>query len=170
MITGPRQWLLALLVLAFLAGGASRLQRIVRANSAVATAERLREALGGVRTRLDACLATRDGSELRFEALARETRRLRQELDSIEALDPRGVPEGAYAVYLTRVEEYNLAVPEWERQAADLSALAVECDSIAQDHNDRVASLRNFLVKEGIWEEEWLGIGPNRPEQGTRTP
>ena len=170
MITGPRQWLLALLVLAFLAGGASRLQRIVRANSAVATAERLREALGGVRARLDACLAMRDGSELRFEALARDTRRLRQELDSIEALDPRGVPEAAYDAYLTRVEEYNLTVPEWERQAADLSALAVECDSIAKDHNGRVASLRSFLVEEGIWDEEWLGVGRDRPEQGAPAP
>ena len=169
MITGLRQWLLALIVLAFLAGGASRLQRIVRANSAVATAERLRDALGGVRARLDACLATRDGSELRFEALARETRRLRQEVDSIEALDPRGVPEEAYDTYLTRVEEYNVALPEWERQAADLSALALECDSIAQDHNGRVASLRSFLVEEGIWEEEWLAL-PDRREQGARIP
>ena len=169
MITGLRQWLLALLVLAFLAGGASRLQRIVRANSAVATAERLRDALGGVRARLDACLATRDGSELRFEALARETRRLRQELDSIEALDPRGVPEEAYDTYLTRVEEYNVAVPQWERQAADLSLLALECDSIAQDHNGRVASLRSFLVEEGIWEAEWLGT-PDRRGQDARTP
>jgi hypothetical protein len=169
LITGLRQWLLALVVLAFLAGGASRLQRIVRANSAIATAERLRDALGGVRARLDACLATRDGSELRFEALARETRRLRQEVDSIEALDPRGVPEEAYDAYLTRVEEYNVALPEWERQAADLSALALECDSIAQDHNGRVASLRSFLVEEGIWEEEWLGV-PDRREQGARIP
>jgi len=170
LITGLRQWLLALVVLAFLAGGASRLQRIVRANSAVAAAERLREALGGVRARLDACLATRDGSELRFQSLARETRRLRQEVDSIEALDPRGVPEESYDAYLTRVEEYNVAVPEWERQAADLSTLALECDSIAQDHNGRVASLRRFLVEEGIWEEEWLEFGPNRRERGARIP
>ncbi len=159
MITGLRQWILALVVLGFLAGGASRLQRVVRANSAVATAERLRETLGGVRSELDACLATRDRSELRFEALARETHRLRQELDSIEAMDSRGVPEEAYGAYLSRIEEYNVAVPDWERQAENLTALALECDSLAQDHNERVESLRDFLVVEGIWEEEWLGTG-----------
>ncbi len=166
MITGFRQWVLVLAVLAVLAGGASRLQRAVRANSAIAAAERFRGTLGGVRSELDACLATRDGAELRFEALTREVRRLRQELDSIEAMDSRGVPEEVYGAYLSRIEEYNVGVPEWERGAEGLAELALRCDSLARDHNERVDSFREFLVAEGIWEEEWLGSpgGPGGPE------
>ena len=152
-----RPWVLVLAVLAVLAGGASRLQRIIRADSAPAVAERFRATLADVRAELDACLATRDGAELRFEALMRDVRRLRQEVDSIEAMDPRGVPAEVHRAYLSRIEAYNLGVPAWERGAAGLSALAHRCDSLARDHNERVETLRNFLVAEGIWEEEWLG-------------
>lgn len=159
MISGARQWILAAFVFAILAGGASRLQRIVRANSSVAVAERLRESLDRVRGELDACLARRDRSEIRFQALTRETRRSRQELDSIEAMDPRGVPAEVYEAYIERVEDYNnTSIPEWERQADGLRELALQCDSLAWDHNQRVNSLRDFLVEEGIWEDEWLRL------------
>ena len=71
------------------------------------------------------CLAIRDRSEIRFQALTRGTERLRQELDSLEALDPRGVPTDAYDAYIGRVEDYNESIPEWERQTGGAEGLGV---------------------------------------------
>ena len=150
-----RGWILAAFVLAIMAGGASRL---TRESSAIAVAGGLRDDLDGLRAEIDTCLEMRDQSEIRFQALTRQTERLRNELDSLEALDSRGVPAEAYDTYMGGVEEYNALIPDWERQAEGLSELALRCDFLVREHNVRVESLREFLVGEGIWEEEWVRL------------
>ena len=68
-------------------GGASWLDRVVRKNSSSAVAAGLRDDLVSLRAEVDACvLPSGIGSEIRFQALTRGTERLRQELDSLEAL------------------------------------------------------------------------------------
>ncbi len=94
-----------------------------------------------------------------FRGLIVELNRLRQEVDSLEALDPRGVPGDAYEAYIGRVEAYNESIREWERQTGELRALSSRCDSLVRDHNRRAEAIREFLVSEGIWEEEWLLLG-----------
>ena len=150
------RWLLGGVVLVVMVGGASWLDRVVRKNSSSAVAAGLRDDLVSLRAEVDACFAIRDRSEIRFQALTRGTERLRQELDSLEALDPRGVPTDAYDAYIGRVEDYNESIPEWERQTGGLRDLASRCNSLVRDHNLQAESLQEFLVNEGIWEEEWL--------------
>lgn len=137
-------------------GGSSILDRITRGNSSSAVAVGLRDDLVSLRAEIDACLAIRDKSEIRFQALNRGTERLRQEIDSLEALDPRGVPSDAYDAYIGRVGDYNESIREWERQTGELRDLASRCDSLVRDHNRRAEAVREFLVSERIWEEEWL--------------
>ena len=153
------RWLLGGVVLVVLVGGASVLDRVTRERSSSSVAAGLRDDLVSLRAEIDACLSIRDRSEIRFQALARGTERLRQELDSLEALDPRGVPTDAYDAYIGRVEDYNESIPEWERQTGGLRDLASRCNSLVRDHNLRAESLQEFLVNEGIWEEEWLLLG-----------
>ncbi len=161
MISATKRWVIVGVALVMMAVTASTLKRIMQENSSVAVAERLRDDLIDLRAGIDACLSIRDQSEVRFQALTGEAGRLRDELDSLEALDPRGVPAEAYEGYLSDVEAYNGSIPEWERQAAGLTELTARCDSLVQDHNVRVGSLQEFLVDEGIWDGEWL---PERRE------
>ena len=139
------------------------LDRFTRENSSSAVAVGLRDDLVSLRAEIDACLAIRNKSEIRFQALSRGTERLRQEVDSLEALDPRGVPSEAYKAYIGRVEDYNESVGEWERQTGELRDLASRCDSLVRDHNRRAEEVREFLVSEGIWEGKWIlrGEGSN---------
>lgn len=117
-------------------------------------AEGIRNELVDLRNEVDACLATRAQSEIRLQSLAQETEEMLARLDSLEALDPRGVPTEAYDTYLDQVQGYNAAVEEWELQAEDLSDLALECDSLVREHNSLAGSLQEFLVGEGILEPE----------------
>ncbi len=159
MIRGVGRWIAVGIFLAVMAGAASRLARASRAQRSVVVAETLRDQLVELRNEVDACLSIRNRSETRFQGLASETRELRQQVDSLETLDPRGVPAEVYEGYMERVDAYNESVTEWEREADDLSALAVRCDSLVALHNDRAESLQEFLVAEGIWEAEWLEDG-----------
>ncbi len=162
MITGVTRWIAVAVFLLVMAGAASRLARASRAHSSVVVAEGLRDDLLDLRAEVEACLSIRDRSEIRFQGLASETQGLRSDLDSLESLDPRGVPAEAYDGYMELVGEYNDAVDRWETESEGLSELAVRCDSIVAVHNEQAEILQNFLVGEGIWEEEWLeeGEGP----------
>ena len=163
LIPGWVRWIAIALFLLIMAGAASRLARASRARSSLTVAERLRDDLVGLRGQIDACLSTRDQSEIRFQSFADETQRLRTELDSIESLDSRGVPAEVYDEYMGRVGVYNEAVERWEAEAESLEELAARCDSIIVVHNEQAEALQNFLVGEGIWEEAWLeeGAGPS---------
>lgn len=133
------------------------LSRYREARSSVAVAEALQDDLEALRAEVDACLATRGRMELRLQGLASETARLRQQVDSLEGLDPRGVPAEEYDRYLGLVDEYNEAIPEWERQAESLREFSPSCDSLVALHNTRADSLRQFLREAQIFPE---GPGP----------
>jgi len=151
-----------------LVAGASAISRVTQASSNVAIAEELRGELREIRGQLELCRATQDRVELRFQTLTQDTERLREELDILEALDPRGVPAARYPEYMQRVEAFNEAVPEWERQAEELQAQSARCRQLAEFHNERADSLQRFLVDAGIWEEAWLYQAPE--EESTPVP
>ncbi len=151
----PRTLLLLFLLFGAV-GMASALQRASQARTPVAIATEMRDELRAVRTQLDACLLTQDRVELRFQALARETRGLRDELDFLEGLDARGVPSERYERYLELVAAFNASIPEWERQAIDLRLQEARCRTLIGVHNEQVEALRIFLVEHGIWDESWL--------------
>jgi hypothetical protein len=131
-------------------------------------AESLRDEVRELRAEVGACFETRERIELRFHALTRRTHELREALDELEALDPRGVPADRYDRYLELVGEFNAMIPEWEREADDLEGRAAACRALADDHNLKVDSLRRLLVDAGIWNEAWLDQG--LPEADTTSP
>lgn len=148
-----RRWILGALVLAAVVVAAAVLEEVSRARSPLVAAEELRDDLSGIRAEVEACVSTRGQLELRFQALERETDRLRRQVDSIEALDPRGVPAEDYEAYLALVDAYNEAIPEWERQAGEIRDFSSRCDSLVRFHNARADSLRRFMLDEGIARE-----------------
>ena len=151
----------ALFVLLFGAVGmASALQRVSQANTPTAIATERRTELRSIRSQVNACLATQDRIELRFQSLTRQTRGLRDELDYLESLDPRGVPSDRYDRYLDLVEAFNASIPEWERQAVDLRLHEARCRTQIELHNVHADSLQRFLVEHGIWDEAWLVSDP----------
>lgn len=154
------RWILPFLGLVLLAlGGAAMVER-VRGPSPREVADGLRIEMEGIRTRVDACLATRARVELRFQAHVRETGRLRAAVDSLEALDPQGVPEGVYDEYLGLVEQFNAATREWEVLSAELQTQDPRCRELISAHNALGDSARRILAEAGVLEllrppEEW---------------
>lgn len=146
----------------FLTLGASWVESYRDARSAVAAAEAMQGSLEQLRDEVSACLDIREQAELRFQDLDRDTRVLRAQVDSFEALDPRGVPAAEYEDYLDRVEDFNASTEAWERESENLQRFASECDSLVTAHNEGVTELRGFLIDEGVWEEGWLeeGLAP----------
>jgi len=153
MISSVGRLVVVGLVLVFTINAASRLARVARQSSAMEVAGRVRDDLVGLRSEINACLEIRDLAEVRLQAFARETGEVRAQVDSVESLDPRGVPVESYDDYTERVEGYNEAIAEWEQQADELNGLALRCDSIVQEHNSTAESLQDFLVRDGIIDE-----------------
>ena len=129
MISSVGRLVVVGLVLVFTINAASRLARVAKQSSAMEVAGRVRD------------------------ELVRETGEVRAQVDSVESLDPRGVPVESYDDYIERVEGYNEAIAEWEQQADELNGLALRYDSIVQEHNSTAESLQDFLVREGILDE-----------------
>ncbi len=152
MISPAKRWVAVGVFLLVMVVSASTLERIARENSPITVAPGLRNDLVSRRGSIDACLTIRGQWEIQFQMLTRETELLREALDSLEALDPRGVPEELYEAYMSDVEAFNESIPQWERQADGLRTLSARCDSLVRDHNVRADSLQEFLVSEGIWE------------------
>ncbi len=152
MISPAKRWVAVGVFLLVMVVSASTLERIARENSPITVAQGLRNDLVSRRGSIDACLTIRGQWEIQFQMLTRETELLREALDSLEALDPRGVPEELYEAYMSDVEAFNESIPQWERQADGLRTLSARCDSLVRDHNVRADSLQEFLVSEGIWE------------------
>jgi len=154
----PRGPGIALLLLCLLVavGMASALQRASEARTPQAIASQMSEELRAFRAEVDVCLATQDQVEARFEALTKRAADLREEVDYLEGLDPRGVPAVHYDRYLELVEVFNATIPEWVQQTQDLRTQELRCRSLIGMHNERAEALRVYLVESGIWEDSWL--------------
>jgi phage shock protein A len=152
------KWAPLVAALLFVVVTAPLVNRMREARSSLAVAEGLQDEVEALHAEVDACLATRSGMELRLQSLVSETGRLREQVDSLEALDSRGVPAEQYEEYLGLVTRYNEALPEWERQAESLREFAPSCDSLVVLHNARADSLRRFLQDARIFPE-----GPPAP-------
>jgi hypothetical protein len=112
----------------------------------------LRIEMEGFRARIDACLATRARIELRFQGHVRQTAELRAAVDSLEALDPRGVPADRYEEYLLLVERFNIATREWEVLSEELRTYDPRCRELIAEHNALGDSIRRILAEAGIRE------------------
>lgn len=150
-------WLAAVLVVAlsFVVGVRAVVERAA-AGSARAEGEGLRDEVRAARSELHNCLDDRDRLEAEFRRQEARTLELRARIDSLESLDPRGVPGDRYEDYLRLLDVYHESLPRWEGLARELEDLSAVCTTLARDHNAKVDSLQRFLVEEGLWEEEWL--------------
>lgn len=149
-------WFGATLVVAIaVVAGVSAMVERATAEAVRAQGEELRDEVRAMRSELEACLDDRDRLEAEFRRQETRTNEMRARIDSLESLDPRGVPREHYDDYLALVDDFHESLPRWEGLARELETLSDECTELAREHNARADSLRRFLVGEGLWQEEW---------------
>ena len=155
-------WVLAgTVVLVSLVTGAVSIVGQVVDNSRRAQAEELRDSVREVRADLNTCLDELDAKDRRFQSHQRVTSFLRNRVDELEGLDDRGVPRERYEEYLDVFDRYNEAVPEWRRLGDSLRVISTACRTLAQEHNERLAILTDFLEEEGLWDPDWTPVRPD---------
>lgn len=161
-------WILAgaVVLISLVTGAVSIVGQMVD-NSIRAQAEQLRDSVREARADLADCLDGLDGEERRFRSHERTTHFLRDRVDELEALDERGVPRDRYEEYLDVFDRYNEAVTEWERLGNALQDLSATCRAFAEEHNERVGALTDFLEAEDLWDADW---SPARPGSTTEAP
>jgi len=144
------------LVVSILAAGMGSFVERRAQNTIMAQGEAIRDEVRALRSQLEDCLEGLDQAQERFDEQEARTRRLREEVAVYEGLDTLGVPADRYSAYLEVFDEYNESIPVWERRARILENTSQACRELALAHNQRAESLGRFLVKHGIWQEEWL--------------
>jgi len=144
------RWILPLVGLFILGTAAPLLIDRWRGPSPREIAEGLRVEAEGLRPLIDACLTTRARIELRFQEHVRVTAELRAAVDSLESLDPRGVPSDSYEEYLALVDRFNIATREWEVRSEELLSYDPRCRELIAAHNALGDSARRILAEEGI--------------------
>lgn len=159
-------WILAgAVVLVSLVTGAVSIVGQVVDNSVRAQAEELRDSVREARAVLTECLDGLDVKERRFRSHERATNFLRDRVEELESLDDRGVPRDRYDEYLDVFDRYNEAVPEWERLGDSLMTLSFTCRALAEEHNERVETLADFLEAENLWDADWSPARPGLPSE-----
>ena len=117
--------------------------------------ERFRDRVLEARGAADACARDLAVAEAEFRELDRRVDSLRAAVDTLEALDPRGVPAPRYEEYLTVVDAYNADVERWERRADELQADEAACRAVVDHYNTLADSARGSRGAPG---------GPQSPE------
>ncbi len=136
-----------LLILALLAGTAILISERRRPRGQQAMLE-LRETLRTLRASADSCRIAVERDASRFEAFDHTLDSLRARVDSLESIDPRGVPADSYATYLEAFDRYNDSIAGWTRRADSLRVRDARCREIAELHNVLADSLRMMLVRQ----------------------
>ena len=104
--------------------------------------QRLQERVVQARAEADACRRDLVVSEADFRELDRRVDSLRATVDTLESLDPRGVPAARYEEYLAVVDAYNEGVARWEAAAAELRASEEGCRDRVEAYNQLADSAR----------------------------
>lgn len=80
-------------------------------------------------------------AESEFHERSARVDSLRALVDTLEALDPRGVPAPRYEEYLALVERYNAEVARWGADADALEGNGDSCRAAVERHNRLADSL-----------------------------
>lgn len=102
----------------------------------------LRDAVVQARGAATECTRDLAVEEAEFRDLDARVDSLRTAVDTLEALDPRGVPARRYAEYLTVVDAYNDGVERWEEAAESLQAAEDDCRVRVETYNALADSAR----------------------------
>jgi len=143
--------LLSLSAAALLFLGIDRLLERQRITTEV---NRLRGDLFQARAASERCRGALENSETGLRAFDQVIAQLRAEVDSFEALDPRGVPEDRYQEYMVSFENYNDSVAAWEARAGRLRTSEAACRATIERHNALSDTLRAVLVEAGLAPED----------------
>lgn len=103
----------------------------------------LRDSLVEARGAATACSRALAISEAEFQVRDDRVDSLRSIVDTLEALDPRGVPAPRYAEYLATVDRYNDEVALWEADADSLQRAQEGCRGVVEHYNQLADSVRD---------------------------
>lgn len=109
----------------------------------------VQDSLRGLRAGVDSCRMAVTSEEAGFRRYDERVQELRERVRAYEGLDPRGVPQDSFEVYMDVFERYNEAVPRWKARAESLQAHSERCRRRTQAHNELADSLRTLLVELG---------------------
>ena len=120
----------------------------------------VQDTLRRLRASVDSCRMSLATGESEFRRFDERVDGLRKRVREYEALDPRGVPQDSFEVYMDVFERYNEAVPRWKAMADSLQARTERCRERTRAHNVLADSLRDLLVEIGEFEAGDLEPGP----------
>lgn len=103
----------------------------------------LRDSLVDARGAATRCRQNLAISESDFRTRDDRVDSLRSIVDTLEALDPRGVPAPRYEEYLAIVDAYNDEVEQWEAQAESLQRSEDFCRGVVERFNQLADSVRD---------------------------
>lgn len=126
------------------------IDRLLERQRITGEVNRLRGELFQARAAADRCRGALVNSEAGLRAFDQVIARLRAEVDSFEALDPRGVPEDHYDEYMESFESYNDSVAAWDARAGRLRTSEAACRATIERHNALSDTLRSVLVEAGL--------------------
>lgn len=109
---------------------------------------RLRDDVVRARGAATECARDLAVEEAEFRVLDARVDSLRSVVDTLEALDPRGVPARRYGEYLTTVDSYNDEVDRWEAAAESLQASEDACRVQVETFNALADSVRDTPLGE----------------------
>jgi predicted nucleic acid-binding Zn-ribbon protein len=132
-------------VLLFLA-----IDRVLERRRLAAEVSRLRGDLFQARAAAERCQGSLVNSEARLREFDDVIAGLRAQVDSFEALDPRGVPEDRYEEYMASFESYNDSVSAWEDRAQRLRTAEAACRATIEEHNALRDQLTAVLQDAGM--------------------
>jgi len=115
-----------------------------------AEVNRLRGDLFQARAAAERCQGSLVNSEARLREFDDVIAGLRAQVDSFEALDPRGVPEDRYEEYMASFESYNDSVSAWEDRAQRLRTAEAACRATIEEHNALRDQLTAVLQDAGM--------------------
>ncbi len=124
--------------------------RLVERQQTLDEVNRLRDGLYRARVASGRCRGSLQTSEASLLGLGITIDSLKNQVDSFESLDGRGVPGDRYAEYLDIFDSYNDSVEVWEGRERRLRSVETACRATIQQHNALTDSLKVVLTEAGI--------------------
>jgi len=124
-------------------------QRILEQQSLRTEITRLRDGLYRARVAADRCQRSVVSEEGELQAFDGRIAEMRARVDSFEALDPRGVPQPEYDLYMEHFDAYNDSVAAWEGRERRLRTQDTSCREVIVTHNALGDSLKAILEELG---------------------
>ena len=121
-------------------------QRILEQQRLQAEITSVRDGLYRARVAADRCQRSVVSGESELRAFDGRITDMRSRVDSFEAMDPRGVPEGEYDAYMVEFNAYNDSVAAWEDRERRLRTQDTACREVIVEHNALSDSLKAILA------------------------